>query len=226
MKNILIGVLAIGILILVYLLINKKDNSYNPELNLPEEVSNSSNSTNHNPPVNNPPVVSNPPVTSTPVNPAPTNPNWQSVSSSSAYTLATNAGIYLSSGSSVQLSQSVDLNGDGIDEGVFVGDGGNSGATFILMKDADGQNFFARQKNKDGTISVIQLLSIGRARVSESFKLVPEEKGFYTISKTNDNDTGFSCSVNGVNAYSWNASTKLFEWNQSMTARYTAEVCN
>jgi len=224
MKNILIGVLVIGILILGYLFIKQKDKPADPSISFDfsEQTNSSPTSTNQNPPTV---PIGNSPATSNPQTPPPTNPNWQSVTSSSAYTLATNAEIYLSSGSAVQLSQSVDLTGDGIDEGVFTGDGGNSGMTFILMKDVNGQNVLAKQKNKDGTISVIQLLGVGRVRVSESFKFVPEERGYYTISKSNDGESDFVCNPDGVNAYSWNTSTKLFEWNQSMTTKYTAEVC-
>ncbi len=224
MKNILIGVLVIGILILGYLFIKQKDKIADTDLGFEfsEETNSSANSTNQNPPSTS---TNNPPVTSTPTTPPPTNPNWQSVSSSSAYTLATNSGVYLSPGSSVSLSQSVDLNGDGIDEGVFSGDGGNSGITFILIRDANGQNVVAKQKNKDGTINAVNLLSVGRVMVSEGYKLLPLEKGFYTVSKSNDGESGFVCKSDGLNAYSWNTSTKLFEWNQSMTTRYTSEVC-
>ncbi len=222
MKNILIGVLVIGILILGYLFIKQKDKVADTDLGFEfsEETNSSANSTNQNPP-----ITSNPPTTSTPTTPPPTNPNWQSVSSSSAYTLATNSGVYLSPGSSASLSQSVDLNGDGIDEGVFSGDGGNSGITFILIRDVNGQSVVAKQKNKDGTINAVNLLSVGRVMVSEGYKILPLEKGFYTVSKSNDGESGFVCNADGLNAYSWNSATKLFEWNQNMTTRYTAEVC-
>lgn len=63
--------------------------------------------------------------------------------------------------------------------------------------------------------------------VSESFKLIPEHNGFYTISKSNDSEgMGFNCNTDGVNVYSWNNSTKLFEWNQSLSLVYTEQECN
>lgn len=217
-NNILILALVAGLLALGFLYMKEKSE--------PEVLDNNVVETNTGNQNNSIGSSNNSPVTSNPVIPISTNPNWSSVSSLSAYTLATSDGIYLSSASGVRLSESVDLNGDGIDEGVFSGDGGNSGVTFILMKDDDGQSVAAKQKNKDGTISSVNLSSVGRAMFSESFKLIPEQKGFYTVSKSNDGQGGnFECDLNSVNAYSWNASTKLFEWNQSLTAKYINQEC-
>lgn len=173
-----------------------------------------------------------------PATPAPTQPEdqvsnsdvrqgWQAISSSVLLNLATAQGIGLESGSAVELSEMIDITGDGLDEGIFTGNGGNSGMAFIMTRDSNGNNVIAKQKDRNGTIGPVQLLSVGRAQVSESYKLLPSIKGYYTVSKSNDGESGnFECNVNGLNAYSWNSSTKLFEWNSSLTVTYTVEVCN
>lgn len=173
-----------------------------------------------------------------PTTPTPTQPEdqvsnsdvrqgWQAISSSVLLNLATAQGIGLESGSAVQLSEMIDITGDGLDEGIFTGNGGNSGMTFIMTRDSSGNNVIAKQKDRNGMIGPVQLLSVGRAMVSESYKIVASIKGYYTVSKSNDGESGnFECNVNGLNAYSWNSSTKLFEWNSGYTTTYTAEVCN
>ncbi len=151
---------------------------------------------------------------------------WQSLSTAELLAQASLENIYLEPNSDINLSETFDLTGDGISEGIFEGNGGNNGITFILMKNAQGATSLAQQKNKDGSIYPVQLLSVGRVMVQETFKLLPSEHGFYTASLSNSNATGiFTCNTNGVNAYVWNETTHLFEWNQALTAKYTAEVC-
>lgn len=214
MKNTLIAILVFGILIIGYLFIKEKTRPTDYTNVWPETVP--AMQTNNN--------GSKPKLTNSAVR-----EEWQSHSSEYLLGVATNAGLYLEPGSGVSLSQMVDLTGNGIDEAIFTGNGGNNGASFIMIKGDDGKSYVAKQKYKDGTIGPVQLTAIGRVMVSEGYKLLPNENGFYTVSKSNvstDGETSnFKCNVNGVNAYKWNASTKMFEWNQSMTTKYTAEVC-
>lgn len=152
---------------------------------------------------------------------------WRAMSSVDLLTISSKENLGLSA---ITLTQTVDLTGDGIDEGIFTGNGGNSGVTFFLIKN-DTTISVARQKNKDGSIHPVALEYVGRAMVSENFKLLPSEKGFYTVSLSFDEDADssdsshFKCNTNSVQAYQWNSSTKLFEWNQALTTKYTAEVC-
>jgi hypothetical protein len=84
----------------------------------------------------------------------------------------------------------------------------------------------AKQKNKDGSITPVALVSVGRVMVQEGYELVPTENGFYTASMSyNEQSDKFKCNPNGVHAYKWNTTTKLFEWNQAMTTKYTTQVC-
>lgn len=151
---------------------------------------------------------------------------WKSFSSDNLFGISSQENIHLMQGAGIQLTETVDLTGNGIDEGIFCGDGGNNGTCFIMIKGDDGKNFVAKWKGPDGTITPVSLLSVGRLRVSSSYQFLPDEKGFYTVSKSNDGDGGeFECD-GGVVAYSWNSSTKLFEWNQALSTKYTNQVCN
>lgn len=222
-NNILVLILVAGLLVLGFLYMKEKstpDSFDNNFTNTGAGIDNTTSNTTPGTPTN-----SNPSSPTGTNNPTVSNTNWESFSTPSAYSLATNGGVYLS-GPNVSLSQSVDLTGDGVQEGVFVGDGGNSGVTFILIKDSNGQNVLARQKNRDGSITPVNLVSVGRVMVSESFKLIPQQNGFYTVSKSNANQDGyFVCNADGVNAYVWSNTTSLFEWNQSLTYTYTSQEC-
>ncbi len=124
----------------------------------------------------------------------------------------------------IRLQEVVDLTGDGLDEGIFTGDGGNNDLSFIVMKNTDGSTSIAKQKNKNGSIEATNLLSVGRVMVSAEWKLLPSEHSFYTVGKYNDGTSDKQiCSE--VQAYTWNPLTKIFEWNESLSAKYTEQVC-
>ncbi len=221
MKNAIIAILVAIVLVFAFLFFTQKKTnvSYEP---WPETEPASTTTPKPKPVVTPTPTQSEDQVSNSDVR-----QGWQAISSSVLLNLATAQGIGLESGSAVQLSEMIDITGDGLDEGIFTGNGGNSGMTFIMTRDSNGNNIIAKQKDRNGTIGPVQLLSVGRVMVSESYKLLPSIKGYYTVSKSNDGESGnFECNVNGLNAYSWNSSTKLFEWNSGYTTTYTAEVCN
>ena len=155
-----------------------------------------------------------------------TDPNWKALSSADLTDIISKYAteLYYEKDFGLSLSQELDLTGDGVAEALIAGNGGNNGVTFILIKNSDGTISVAKQKEKDGTITSVSLLEVGRVMVSEQFALIPAENGFYTVSKNNQGEH-FECNPDGVRAYSWNSSTKLFEYNQSLTAKYTAQVC-
>lgn len=128
--------------------------------------------------------------------------------------------------SGIGLTKTVDLTGDGINEAVFTGNGGNNNLSIIIMRNSDNTFSVANEKNKNGSINPVELYEIGRVMVQEKFELLPSEHGFYTISLSYDQNTEkFECKENGVNAYIWNDMTKLFEWNQSLTLKYEKIAC-
>lgn len=129
----------------------------------------------------------------------------------------------------IKLYRSVDLTGDGISEGIYQGDGGNNDAVVVLMRDSDGTINVAKYKLKDtDIIEPVYLVAYGKASASEEYDFLPEEKAFYTVMKYTDlnrDDVQYICNNNSVNAYQWNLKTNLFEWNATLTAKYTAIEC-
>src|SRR3989344_21306 len=144
------------------------------------EVSDNSNylppvDQNYNPPTtNNNPPISQPSISNTTVV-----AEWKSLSSSNLFAISSKENIYLVPDFGVTLAETIDLTGDGLDEGIFGGNGGNNELSFIM--------------------------------VQERYELLPNEHGFYTASLSyNEATDKFKCNTNGVSAYSWNSSTKLF----------------
>ncbi len=127
----------------------------------------------------------------------------------------------------VGISQEIDLTGDGINEAIVGGNGGNNDTYIILIKNVDGTTSVAKQKEYDGKINPVNFLSVGRVMFSYGYKLLPEEHGYYMFGLNYDEKSEtFKCpEKGGVGAYSWNSEIKLFEYNQVMTAKYTAQVC-
>ncbi len=154
--------------------------------------------------------------------------DWKSLSSSDVFKIASKIpDLQFYPEVPIELSAVADLTGDGIPEGVFTGDGGNNGLSIILSKtNESGTITLLQQKDQYGTVGPVTLLSVGRAMINEGYQLLPEEHGFYTVSRSYDPDGDyFICNESGVNAYIWNSSTKLFEWNKSYSEKYTSEAC-
>ncbi len=151
---------------------------------------------------------------------------WKSFKTDELQKIALAENIFLEKESGIGLSETVDLTGDGLDEAIFVGNGGNNNLGFIMTKNSDGTNSVLKNKEREGMIYPVLLLSVGRVRVNEQYKLLPAEHGFYTSSMSYDEKADkFTCNQNGVNAYSWSIKTKIFEWNKTLTDKYTKEVC-
>jgi hypothetical protein len=232
-------ILLIGLGILGYVFLNKQNETNNlntnddfsffeEENNTPVMPNNNTgtqtNTNTQTPPTN--PAPTNPSVTTTPLNNPPIaggeGSNCESINSSTALQLATSAGIYLEQDFGVSFVQAVDLTGDGSSECVFSGNGGNNGITFIVKN-----GVILRQKDKNNNINPVQLLTVGRVMFSEGYDFLPQNNGYYTISKSlADEISGeYICNENGLNAYIWNNATSLFEWNQSLTTSYTNSQC-
>ena len=139
--------------------------------------------------------------------------------------------IFYEKESGLKLSETLDLTGDGVTEGIFIGHGGNNNVSFILTTEADGTIVTAKEKDKDGNTAPVSLYEIGRVMVYQNFKLLPAEHGYYKVTMDFDETakstetSHFKCNEDSVNAYAWDEQTKLFAWNQELTTKYTKEVC-
>jgi hypothetical protein len=156
------------------------------------------------------------------------NYNWQAVSKTElAAVVSAYPDLWFDKEMGLSLSQAIDLTGDGVPEGIVRGDGGNNDVSFILFAN-NGSLSVAKQKNKNGTIEPVALYEIGRVQANASFQLLPNEHGFYTSSLVPDESSesvNFKCTDVSVNAYVWNPSTTLFEWNAALTATEHTKVC-
>ena len=118
-----------------------------------------------------------------------------------------------------------DLTGDSKSEGVFMGSGGNSDWYIILMQQDDGSIALAQLRQKDGRIFPVAL-SPGRAMINASFEILPQEKGFYQAWFSYDPENQkLTCKMGGLEAYTWNPSDSLFDWNANMTEKYSSQIC-
>lgn len=156
--------------------------------------------------------------------------NWNSFPGDEVWALLDENKLVFERDSGVKISQQVDLTGDGISEAIVEGNGGNNGFATILIANSNGVEV-AKVKNKNGIISPVYVYSVGRVAVNESYKFIPNENGFYTVSKTlderadNSDSSHFMCATGAVSAYQWNPKTNLFEYNSALTAKYTASEC-
>lgn len=158
------------------------------------------------------------------------NENWNELSEKELIQIVSSGApdLYFNKDEGLTISDKIDLTGDGSTEAIVNGIGYNSGVTFILIKNNDGSIKVAKQKYEDN-ISPVYLVSVGRAMISEEFKLIPEDNGFYTVSlslkneNNNQESSNFKCNI--LNAYSWNKQIGLFEYNESLTQKYKKEVC-
>lgn len=150
--------------------------------------------------------------------------NWSTIPTAAVEALFKKTGIFFDS--TPTLDQSIDLTGDGVNEGVYGAQAGNGGIELIAIANSDGSTSLAQMKTKDGKIILAELDSYGSAGTNESYKLLPEGRGFYRISRSyNEQLDRLACTTDSVDAYQWNPKTSLFEYNSALTAKYTAIEC-
>lgn len=127
---------------------------------------------------------------------------------------------------SISFSTTVDLTGDTVPEGVYKIGSGATGSWFSVLKLDSARNPTAlKTKEKDGAIGIVSLTQSISATSSTNYKLLPDEHAYYTTETVNQSTTStpkLSCSLN---AYSWNVLTGEFEYSQTLTDKYTPEVC-
>ncbi|MBP6925744.1 MAG: hypothetical protein KBC22_01655 [Candidatus Pacebacteria bacterium] len=158
-----------------------------------------------------------------------TNINWQNIPSDDIVALVQGADIDVMLEQPISLSTSIDLTGDGVEDAVFNGIGGNAGVSFILIND-NGQPIIAQQRDESGRISPVALEQVGRAAVAMGYELLPAENGYYILergldqSQDNSEFSNFVCEA--LDVYVWNESMRLFEWNQQLSDQYYTQECS
>ncbi len=129
-----------------------------------------------------------------------------------------------SSVTDLKISESMDLTGDGVLEGIVVGNGGNNDTYFILSRNSKGEISVLKEQELDGSITLASLTSVSRVKNLAGFKLLPKENGYYSVSQSFDEEKGkWVCG--GVYAYKWNAESNLFVIDANLSSKYETEGC-
>ncbi len=114
-------------------------------------------------------------------------------------------------------SEEIDLIGDNKQEALF-GCGAGNGTAYALFINDGNKTSIAQVKPKDGVVMPVTFFSKATA-YEVGFKLLPKEHAYYDYSKFYNDDTKqYDCSAR---AYQWNSETKQFEWNESLSEKYT-----
>lgn len=225
--NVLLGILIIVLIAIGIILVKGQSNhDYRTEINRQNTLNSAGNYSNNPAPVN----TQNPSSVTTTSN-STKQVNWKSVTSSSVFNLYKNAGLSVGDDDKPTLLKEIDLTGDGIPEAIFSASTGNASSSVILISNSDGSVSVAKTKDKNSKIGNAEVWEAGMATYSMGYKLLPNEKGFYTDSRSassgeeNGDVIIFRCNPDSIAAYQWNSKTNLFEYNSTLTAKYTAIEC-
>lgn len=149
--------------------------------------------------------------------------DWRVISNNDLLKITSTTSSEINPNPIIKFSEAIDLTGDGINEGIFATYGVDSVDYIILIKNADNTITLAKEKNKNG---IIETIFLQVSKEGPGYKLLPQENGFYQTSKYYDENTNkLTCVNDEVAAYKWNSQTRLFEYNQILSAKYTPEVC-
>ncbi len=207
MKKVLILILVIGLGILIYYLYNQNKVILQQEKQIKVEQS-----------------MLNEESTQKQIDNTTVDTMWKELSKEDLIKFGKNAGVYSDNYSMdvPHFKEAIDLTGDGINEGVLEIEGPDSASYIILIQNENGTISIAQVKSESGTIAPI---IFGAWIAGPEYKLLPKENGFYVISYS-DPFSNIVVTCTGLLAYKWNAQTRLFEFNQTLTTKYKAEDCN
>lgn len=131
----------------------------------------------------------------------------------------------------VNVAKKADITGDGVSEAIV--SFGLTGVTgygeVTLMQIENNLPIASLFKQKDGKVSVLGFGSgtFGAGRGESSVELVKSKNAIYSGHYSAFNESNDSC---GVEAYQWNAQTKVFDYNTSLSDEagkdYCSKVCS
>ena len=106
---------------------------------------------------------------------------------------------------------------------------GGSGAyveELTLMREDGNNPIIAKLKNNNGQVDSVLIGAGASVRNQVGYKTLPQQNGFYSFQKNIDEQGGqmilAGCSVD---AYVWNNSTKIFEYNSNLVQSVMPLVC-
>ena len=126
----------------------------------------------------------------------------------------------------IHIVREADITGDGVPEAlVYTGDGGASTDFLAAMRIEDGTPVVARFKNANGKIADPGFLQGSSVTHGSSTEMLPEEKAIY-LGGYFMNNTGTGLSRCNATAYRWNAKTKIFDWDRTLSKQITKIYCD
>ena len=125
----------------------------------------------------------------------------------------------------IKISEKADITGDGVPEAlVDLGDGGATSEFFALMMIENNKPIAARFKQKDGKISSLMFIAAagGAGRYGSGANLLSDKNAIYSASYSAHGESDDYCRVE---AYQWNAQTKIFEFNLNLSNEIQPAYC-
>jgi hypothetical protein len=125
----------------------------------------------------------------------------------------------------ISIVKEADITGDGIPEAlVYTGDGGASTDFLVLMRIEDGKPVLAQFKDAHGKICDPGFLQGASVMHGDSTVMLPDEKAIY-LGEYAMNSTATVFSRCSASAYRWNARTKAFDWDRTLSRQTTRTFC-
>lgn len=175
---------------------------------------------------NNEELSPSPAVTPTPT---PKQVDWQSLIPAIQLELGPEfSDVKVEERGSLSIYQSVDITGDNVSEAlVDIGSGGAYTEYLTLMLVKNGQPAVAEFKQEDGKISPLLFLVGASAMNGEDVEMLPEKNAIYSghWSGTVQGNSFGNLTDCGVEAYQWNDSVKIFEFNAGLSEEIRPDFC-
>lgn len=129
---------------------------------------------------------------------------------------------------SLSIFEQKDITGDNIPEAlVNLGAGGAYTSYMTLMRLENDRPVIAQFKQADGALGPLMFLAGGSVMNGEGVALLPDKTAIYSghWSRAAAGDPFGGLTDCGVEAYQWNGQTKIFEYNQVLSAQVRPDFC-
>ncbi len=160
--------------------------------------------------------------------------NWQASLPQIQNVLTAEFGQIVGQAFPVSIIEEVDLSGDGCTEVIVTtGNTGAYTAEYTILREENGNPIITELKEDSGQVVSVSIGSGASVRNQVGYKTLPQQNGFYTVQKnydyqeqSNTPDLLEILADCDVNAYIWNSTTKLFEFDSNLAQSVAPTVCS
>jgi hypothetical protein len=125
---------------------------------------------------------------------------------------------------SIGIRRTADIRGDGVPEAlVYLGTGGASTDEMTVMLIENGKPAVARFRGREGKVSSMVFLEGASVMHTDGVEMLPEQHAVYSL-RYNYGGNGKLRECTGE-AYQWNPSTKLFDYNHRLGKKLVRDTC-